>query len=115
MGDVRCRGCGEPWDAYHLRHEMWFDQEPCPPEAWVRSQAEAYNMRGEFPEHLRMALKRGGWAFGRTVFDVRRCPCCGRNGLLDAEGSAGDALDEMADVLAGDLDAMQAEAEDLFN
>jgi len=27
MGDVRCLNCGEPWDAYYLRHDCEGEEE----------------------------------------------------------------------------------------
>lgn len=39
MGDVICRWCGEPWEYYHLKHEMVegekvLEGEGCPSCSW---------------------------------------------------------------------------------
>jgi hypothetical protein len=52
--DVHCCNCGEPWDQYHLRHEL----------------------AGMTPEEL----TADGWRFGTSRLVVLHCPCCPKDG-----------------------------------
>lgn len=109
MGDVRCRGCGEPWDTYHLRHDVWHDMGS-------RAQAEMagriFNETGEIPDWARTSLGIEGWTFGRTTLDVRRCPCCDANGGDRENSDYDDMADALHEVLGDDLDAIESEMSD---
>jgi len=75
--DVHCCNCGEPWDQYHLRHDL------PPPE-----------------EHA-----AEGWKFGASRLVVLHCPCCPKDGsrLPDAEDRT-EAVQTLAELLGDDDD-----------
>ena len=74
MGDVRCLNCGEPWDAYELRH-------------------------GD----TREALEDEGFVFGKSVLLVKRCPCCPKETpLRDSIRRQKRMEAEIAEELLGD-------------
>ena len=85
--DVHCCNCGEPWDQYHLRHEL----------------------RDIGPEELAAE----GWKFGSSRLVVLRCPCCPEDGhrLLDAEERAA-ITQELATLLGDDEDGLASTLED---
>jgi len=97
--DVHCSSCGEPWDAYHLRHDAIFETNLDP--------AEAETWRGLSPaERLsscyRDKLKAAGYEFGASVYDVLHCPCCPKGAKPDPETVA----------LKADVTAMLGDDED---
>jgi len=84
--DVHCCNCGEPWEQYHLRHEI----SDTPPDE----------------------LKAEGWKFGSSRLVVLHCPCCPANGgLKDADERAGITQD-LADLLGDDEDGLASTLED---
>lgn len=85
--DVHCCNCGEPWDQYHLRHELGATS----------------------PEELQAE----GWKFGRSRLVVLQCPCCPTDGgrLPGAEERAA-ITQELADVLGDDEDGLASTLED---
>jgi hypothetical protein len=84
--DVHCCNCGEPWDQYHLRHDV--------PKPADEAAAE-------------------GWEFGRSRLVVLRCPCCPKDGsgLPDAI-ERGVLRNELARLLGDDEDGLAATMED---
>ncbi len=84
--DVHCSNCGEPWDQYHLRHDV--------PQSAEDASAE-------------------GWEFGRSRLVVLRCPCCPKDGtgLPDAK-ERGVLRNEVARVLGDDEDGLAATMKD---
>jgi hypothetical protein len=85
--DVHCCNCGEPWDQYHLRHEL-ADMTP-----------------GE--------LTADGWRFGTSRLVVLHCPCCPKDGvaLPDAEDRK-QATQQIAELLGDDEDDLASALED---
>jgi hypothetical protein len=85
--DVHCCYCGEPWDQYHLRHDL----ADSPPEE----------------------LADEGWEFGTNRLVVLRCPACPKAGprLPDAEERA-LIVQELADLLGDDEDGLASTLED---
>jgi hypothetical protein len=123
MSDVYCHNCGEPWDSYGLRHEIiWETDLP-------ERNKDRFN--GQLPitanARTRQAFRDLGWEFGRSVLNVKSCPCCKANlaeqaddqpeeiGILRAKIMEDRRLfaDVIEDVLGDDLDAVQTEMEDL--
>jgi len=86
--DAHCANCGEPWDQYHLRHDL--------PETADEIAAE-------------------GWEFGRNRLVVLRCPCCPKDGSGRPDASErGTILRDLADLLGDDEDGLAATLDD-FN
>jgi hypothetical protein len=85
--DVHCCNCGEPWDQYHLRHELV----------------------GMTPEEL----TADGWCFGTSRLVVLHCPCCPKDGsgVPDAEERK-QATQAIADLLGDDEDGLASTLED---
>jgi len=75
--DVKCLQCSELWDTYHIRHDALF--EPVP---WSEQNSAAIRKWDGKLDSLvlgrpaRTWLGEDGWAFGISLYDVRRCPCC---------------------------------------
>lgn len=80
--DVHCSTCGEPWDVYHLRHDVIFEAGLNKYEA-LRWRSLPYSER--LSERYREALRRARWDFGRTTINVIRCPCCPKDAKPDPE------------------------------
>lgn len=109
--DIRCRRCGEPWDAWHLRNDVWYDARL--PESWIENAEQVFRETGKISDDIREALAREGWEFGATTLNVKRCPCCRANGI-EADSSPKEGVaDDLENLLGSDLDALQAELEDL--
>ena len=85
--DVHCCNCGEPWDQYHLRHDL----ADIGPEDLVAE----------------------GWKFGSSRLVVLHCPCCPQDGsrLPDAEQRAAITQD-LADLLGDDEDGLASTLDD---
>ena len=85
--DVHCCNCGEPWDQYHLRHEL--------------------------AEETSDALVAEGWSFGQNRLVVFRCPACPKDGsgLPNAEERA-LAVQEIALFMGNDEDGLASTLED---
>ena len=85
--DVHCCNCGEPWDQYHLRHEL--------------------------AEETPHDLAAEGWSFGQNRLVVLRCPACPKDGsgLPDAETRI-EAVQEIAQLLGDDEDGLASTLED---
>ena len=110
MGDIYCPTCGEPWDAYHLRHDaIWEtiladDEEKC----------SALSRKGTpLTDEVREALAEEGWEFprsARSVLSFVRCPACPNVPIGTEKAELRQTLSEL---LGEDEDALQAELEDL--
>lgn len=84
--DVYCLSCGEPWDTYHLRHDLT-------------------------PEEI----QEEGWEFGRNRLVVKRCGCCPpkSESLKGPDPEKLALVDTVAQLSGDDLDGMAADLEDL--
>ncbi|MEM7312431.1 MAG: hypothetical protein AAF497_04700 [Planctomycetota bacterium] len=106
--DVHCSTCGEPWGTFHLQqdeiHET--DLSDSEVEVWL-SLSPADRLRPPY----RDAFERGGWCFGNSMLDVRRCPCCPANAESDPDSVAIKSV--IVDCLGDDEDAVAVELEDL--
>ena len=105
--DVHCTTCGEPWDVYHLCHQVIFDTAISheEAEAWCSlPHAEKLNVR------YREKFRAAGWEFGRTVTNVVRCPSCPHDAQPDPELL--EAKSELEAMLGGDADGLAATFED---
>lgn len=75
--DISCPTCGEPWDAYHMRH--------CEPHEWggAPAQLEIFFRNGRFSgkdDQLRVAARGRGWLFVTdSVYSFVACPSCVNN------------------------------------
>lgn len=104
MSDVTCPTCGEPWEAYYLRHDLGHEVSDDPPPGNPAADAK-----------IRAALEEQGWHFlGGNVLVFDRCPCC----PPDAESPNDEtgriaARAEIAHLLGDDLDGLEATLEDL--
>jgi hypothetical protein len=106
--DVHCSSCGEPWDVYHLRHEVIFDTEIDPAEAenWHRlSPAERLSSR------FREKFKAAGYEFGASILDVSHCPSCPKGAKPDPDDAALKA--GLVELLGDDEDAIASMMEEL--
>lgn len=85
--DVHCCNCGEPWDQYHLRHDL----SPATP----------------------TELEEEGWQFGVNRLVVLHCPSCPKDGRnLPDTDERRDITQELAALLGGDEDGLAAVLED---
>ena len=82
--DVHCCNCGEPWDQYHLRHDL------PPPEERAAE----------------------GWYFGSSNLVVVHCPCCPQNGSLPDAKVRTAIIRDLADLLGDDEDGLASTLED---
>jgi hypothetical protein len=71
--DVHCTTCGEPWDAYHLRHDAIFETGLCHTEA--KAWTEVSPKLKLLPRY-REKFKAVGFEFGSSILNVMRCPAC---------------------------------------
>lgn len=99
--DVHCSTCSEPWDVYHLRHEVVFET------ALPLEEAEKWcflTSKERLTATYREKFQALGWQFGLTVVNVLRCPCC----PTDAQASPAIVLTKgaMEELLADDEDAL---------
>ena len=109
--DVLCRRCGEPWDTWHLRRDVWYDANL--QESQIKEAEQTFRETGRILPDIREALLREGWEFGTTPLNVKHCPCC-KDGKRWAAGSLPEgAADALEAALGDDLDGLQAELEDL--
>jgi hypothetical protein len=105
--DVHCSSCGEPWDAYHLRHDAIFET------ALNHAEAEAW---GNLPPGQRLShryrkeFQAAGYRFGVSILDVVRCPSCPKHARPDPDKVALKA--GLVEILGDDEDAIAATMED---
>lgn len=105
--DVHCSTCGEPWDVYHLWHDVVFETSLSYEEAkaWC-SLPHAQKLTDRYRQEFRAA----GWEFGRGVVNVVRCPACPKDAKPDLERVETKAA--LEDLLGDDEDALAATFED---
>jgi len=68
--NISCATCREPYDSYHLRHDVIWDAAADIGDEACRS------FDGKLTPKIRRALASDGWQFGDTVYTVIRCPGC---------------------------------------
>lgn len=110
MSDVTCARCHEPWDTYHMRHDEPF--ELIPYDENTKAIIRAWDGKLDSPLAGIKARDRfadRGWAFGTSLYDIRRCPCCPR-GAKPAEDETRDTL---VGMLGDDEDGIASMLEDL--
>ena len=105
--DVQCTTCGEPWDAYYLRHDAInkTDLSHAEAKAWTQLSPKV-KLLGPYREKF----KAVGFEFGGSVLNVMRCPACPKGakpapdkaalkvGIVELLGDDEDAIvDAMAD------------------
>ena len=122
--DIYCQKCGEPWDAYHLRHDAPYEGN------WdsvdvdcLLTGAEGWDGKLSSPTGVlvKAQLTEGGYKVGVSVYDLQECPCCpkageaNRGGLLRhrAQVEYRELAAVACDMLDGDDDAIACELEDL--
>lgn len=104
--DVHCSSCGEPWDVYHLRHDVVFetDLNPAEAEAWRSLSAhERLNTR------YREKLKAAGYEFGASMLNVTHCSCCPPGAKPDPDTATLKA--GIVEILGDDEDGIAATLE----
>jgi len=105
--DVHCSSCGEPWDAYHLRHDAIFETDLDPEEVKVWLNLSSVE---RLASRYREKFKAAGYEFGASILDVRRCPCCPKGAKPDPDTTALKA--ELVELLGDDEDGLAATLED---
>jgi hypothetical protein len=105
--DVHCTTCGEPWDVYHLRHDVIFETDLTPAEAkaWTGlSQTLRLNQR------YREKFKAAGYEFGASAMNVIRCPACPKDAKPDPDKAALKA--GIVELLGDDEDGITSTMEE---
>ena len=105
--DVHCSTCGEPWDTYHLWHDAIWDTGL--PESEIRAWEKLPQSEKLTPK-WRTQFEAAGYAFGRPVINVIRCPACPKDAKPDSAKMLIKA--EIENLLAGDEDGLAATYED---
>ena len=105
--DVHCSTCGEPWDTYHLWHVAIWDTGL--PKSEIRAWEKLPQSEKLAPK-WRKEFEAAGYAFGRTVINVIRCPACPKDAKPDSAEVLAKA--EIENLLAGDEDGLAATYED---
>lgn len=104
MADVYCATCREPWDTYHLIHDLIHEVEGDPAAArkWVAEN------KGMLPQGgVRESLALMGWEFGRTMVNVLKCPSC-ESKITATHPDVGVSLarEALEDILGPDVDGL---------
>jgi hypothetical protein len=104
--DVHCTTCGEPWDAYHLRHDAIFETDLSPAEAKAWTQLSSHL---KLLDRYREKFRGIGFEFGGSVLNVVRCPACPKDSRPDPDKAALKAgiVELLGDDEDGILDAME--------
>lgn len=106
MSDIKCANCREPWDTYHMRHEALVEVAP-------KSAARAWDGKLDSVVHkgqtARLLLSDDRWAFGASIYDVRRCPCCPKG----AKPAKNETRDELVALMGDDEDGIASTLEEL--
>jgi len=105
--DVHCSSCGEPWDAYHLRHDAIFEiaVDQAEAEAW-----HDFSPAEQLSSRYRQEFKAVGYEFGASILDVLYCPCCPESTKPDPDQAAAKA--KIVEILGDDEDGIAAAMED---
>ena len=129
--DVNCTACGEPWDVYHLRHDLiwevvklllsdpeWdrIDHLNGSDEPDDRDEAKAllrdkWQAGARLDQPVRDAFRSIGWEFGQSALDVRRCGCCPKGAEPDPDKAAVNQM--LGEAMGDDLDGIVAMMEDV--
>lgn len=108
MGDIKCPTCGEPWEAYHVRHDAIYDTSL--PLSDCKAAARAGSILS-YPG-AREALESEGWRFaGHSMLSFVRCPACPKEAAVNEDKAAVRAF--VTDILGEDEDGLQSELEDM--
>lgn len=101
--DIRCSTCGEPWDTYHLQHDVIYETDLNfnEMEHW-----RTLSPRLQLQPHYREKFATLGWRFGQTILNVVHCPCCPQNATPNEETVAIKAA--LEDILGDDADGLAA-------
>jgi hypothetical protein len=105
--DVHCSSCNEPWDVYHLRHDVIYDI------GLTEEEADAWRTvpsKQRLSPHYREKFKAAGWQFGASILDVCHCPACPKGARPDPEKAAME--DAIAEALGDDEDGIASTMED---
>jgi hypothetical protein len=105
--DVHCTTCGEPWDAYHLRHDAIYET------GLTTDQAKAWERlppKQRLSDHFRKQFATVGYEFGPSIMVLLRCPACPKGAKPDPEKAIIKA--ELAHLLGDDEDGLAATLED---
>jgi hypothetical protein len=116
MGDVYCARCGEPFEAYHLRHDAIYETDLLEStKKHMSNRATPISEPG-----VREALKRAGYEFsGNSVLCLSRCPCCKANAEHNGKPDKQVVRDRMekqsilSELLGDDEDGIQSMLEDM--
>lgn len=105
--DVHCSTCGEPWDTYHLQHDVIYETDLNfnEMEHW-----RTLSPRLKLQPRYREKFASLGWRFGQTILNVISCPCCPKDATPTEEIMAIKAA--LEDVLGDDEDGLAATYED---
>jgi len=112
--DINCAICQEPWEHYHMLHDMVWD-------AWDGVEnSSSHKLCKKFlddpnrtlNEMMRSDLASAGWKFGQTIFAIHQCPCC--DGIVpddqkEAVEQRIELRNELESLLAGDMDGLISE------
>ena len=103
MGDVFCSNCREPWDTYHLRHDLiWETDMP---------EFEAKRFNGKLDNWSRKMFREIGFEFGSSVIIVKKCSSCPKDGSSPNPNKEMDVAKQTAiDLVLGDEDLDGAES-----
>jgi hypothetical protein len=106
--DVHCTTCGEAWDTHHLRHGAIWETDFSDEEIaeWNGLSAEE-----RLSEPYRGQLRRAGYEFGGSIFNLVRCAACPPDSKPDPERLFIKA--EIESLLFGDEDALAAQYSEL--
>ncbi|MGP8438236.1 hypothetical protein ACT2FY_09285 [Paraburkholderia fungorum] len=102
--DINCPTCGEPWEAYHMRHDE--------PHEWGLSALELKDIldTGRFSgpnDRIREAARAAGWEFATdSVLSFTRCPCCVKATPLRDALARKERTTVLSELLDGDEDAL---------
>lgn len=105
--DLHCTTCGEPWDAYHLRHDVIYETSLSHTEAknWTQS-SPSVRLLPRYREKFREI----GFEFGNSVLNVVRCPACPKGARPDPDKATLKA--GIVEILGDDEDAIIDAMED---
>lgn len=105
--DVKCMQCQEPWDTYHIRHDALSG-----PVTWSDAQSLAAVRKWDgkldsivIDRPARTWLGEDGWAFGTSLYDVRRCPCCPPDAVAPTDEQR-QSRENIATLLGDDDDGL---------
>ena len=105
--DVHCTTCSEPWDTYHLWHDLIHET------GLTEEQVEIWRslpQREKLNECYRKGFRAIGWEFGRSVINVIRCSCCPKGAKPNLDRLQTKAA--LEDLLGEDEDGLAATFED---